>query len=218
MKRFIYLLTMCRSKKPVIKQYGVDFWNDFRTTSDKIFKDILPQIPNIGKSIFAVNYNYAPAYIAWYKAMRANGLDHTQADKMMWLMNERMITVVPKFLLHAVGKTYLNTFRKSAESHIERQKCGNCHECDWKIGYRNIDNNSFEIDIYECGFITLAKQFGAEEMLPGICKIDYLIHSLMGNGFKRTKTLGYGDECCDCHYELVGKCLWNPEENFAGKK
>ena len=42
--------------------------------------------------------------------------------------------------------------------------------------------------------------FHAEGMLPGICRMDYLFASRMKNGFERTKTLGDGDECCNCRY------------------
>ena len=52
----------------------------------------------------------------------------------------------------------------------------------------------------------MAKKYGVEGMLPGICSVDYMVSYYMGNGFSRTKTLGDGDECCNCHYELTGKC------------
>ena len=55
-------------------------------------------------------------------------------------------------------------------------------------------------------FERLAKKYGVEGMLPGICSVDIMISHYMGNGFSRTKTLGAGDECCNCHYELQGTC------------
>ena len=121
-------------------------------------------------------------------------------------MNEKMLLTVPKPLLHAVGKSYLNGFRKKAEQHLQRQNQPNFPENDWLITYRTLDDNSFEIDIHRCGFITIAKKYGVEGMLPGICSVDFMISHYMGNGFSRTKTLGAGDECCNCHYELQGTC------------
>ena len=136
MNRFIYYLTMFRSKRVIIQEYGKEFWCGFKDTSDKLFKLVLKDTPDIGKSVFSFNYEYAPSYVAWYKAMRKQGLSAEQADDLMWKMNEGM--------------------------------------------------------------------------LPGICNVDYMISYYMGNGFKRTKTLGYGDSCCDCHYELTGKCPIRP--------
>lgn len=218
MIKFIYYLTMSRSKKSIKKIYGDEFWNNFKRDSKEIFKEILPKTPKIGKSVFSFNYMYAPSYVAWHKAMLKNGLNYKQADELMWLMNEKMLTTVPKPLLHSVGKIYLNSFRKKAQKHIERQNKGLTHPYDWKIEYRNIDKNSFEIDIYECGYIKYAKDFNAETMLPGICRIDYLISNLMGNGFKRNQTLGDKCPCCNCHYELEGECKWSPEEGFEDRK
>jgi len=209
MKRLIYYLTMFRSRKIIMQEYGKEFWHRFQEKSDKLFKMVLKDTPDIGKSIFSFNYAYAPSYVAWYKAMREQGLSTKQADELMWKLNERMLLTVPKALLGMAGKAYLNSFRRKAEKHMERQKNG-LHPFDWEIQYRDIDKNSFEINITKCGFIAFAKKFGAEGMLPGICNVDYMISHYMGNGFKRTTTLGYGDSCCDCHYELVGECPIRP--------
>ncbi len=206
MQKFIYRLTMCRSKGYIQKQYGKSFWKSFREHSDAVFRQVAAELPDIGDSIFSFNYAYAPSYVAWYRSMRQLGLDAGQADDLMWKMNEKMLLSVPKPFLHMAGKSYLNSFRKKAKQHLQRQGKPGFSEYDWLIDYRDIDANSFEIDIRRCGFITVAKKYGVEGMLPGICSVDYLVSHYMGNGFSRTKTLGDGDECCNCHYELTGKC------------
>lgn len=206
MQKFIYRLTMCRSKGYIQKQYGKSFWKSFREHSDAVFRQVAAELPDIGDSIFSFNYAYAPSYVAWYRSMRQLGLDAGQADDLMWKMNEKMLLSVPKPFLHMAGKSYLNSFRKKAKQHLQRQGKPGFLEYDWLIDYRDIDANSFEIDIRRCGFITVAKKYGVEGMLPGICSVDYMVSHYMGNGFSRTKTLGDGDECCNCHYELTGKC------------
>ena len=206
MQKFIYRLTMCRSKGYIQKQYGKSFWKSFREHSDAVFRQVAAELPDIGDSIFSFNYAYAPSYVAWYRSMRQLGLDAGQADDLMWKMNEKMLLSVPKPFLHMAGKSYLNSFRKKAKQHLQRQGKPGFSEYDWLIDYRDIDANSFEIDIRRCGFITVAKKYGVEGMLPGICSVDYMVSHYMGNGFSRTKTLGDGDKCCNCHYELTGKC------------
>ena len=206
MQKFSYRLTMCRSKGYIQKQYGKSFWKSFREHSDAVFRQVAAELPDIGDSIFSFNYAYAPSYVAWYRSMRQLGLDAGQADDLMWKMNEKMLLSVPKPFLHMAGKSYLNSFRKKAKQHLQRQGKPGFSEYDWLIDYRDIDANSFEIDIRRCGFITVAKKYGVEGMLPGICSVDYMVSHYMGNGFSRTKTLGDGDECCNCHYELTGKC------------
>ena len=188
------------------EKYGKEFYLRFKRASDPVFKRVVKELPDIGSSIFSFNYAYAPSYVAWYQAMMQLGLSKEEADALMWKMNEKMLLSVPRPLLHMTGRAYLNSFRKKAAKHLERQKKGELSENDWIIDYRNIDQNSFEIDIKRCGFVTVAKKYGVEGMLPGICGVDYMISHYMGNGFQRTKVLGDGDECCNCHYELTGSC------------
>ena len=190
MQKFIYRLTMCRSKGYIQKQYGKSFWKSFREHSDAVFRQVAAELPDIGDSIFSFNYAYAPSYVAWYKSMRKLGLDREQADDLMWKMNEKMLLSVPQPFLHMAGKAYLNSFRKKAARHVERQKAGALHPNDWLIDYRNIDDNSFEIDIRRCGFVTVAEQYGVRDMLPGICGVDYMISEVgLGGVIDSTNTI-----------------------------
>lgn len=104
MMKFIYRLTMARSKKMIVQTYGKDFYIQFRNRSDSLFKSVLKETPDIGESIFSFNYAYVPSYVAWYKTMMELGLNQKQADELMWHMNEKMLLTVPKPLLHRGGK------------------------------------------------------------------------------------------------------------------
>lgn len=218
MYKIIYHLTMFRSKKVMIAQYGADFWLHFKKRSHELLEEILQKIPNIGKSIFSFNYKFAPAYIAWYKTFLELGIPQDEIIQNIWIMNEKMATTVPKIILHLTGKTYFKSFRKKANQHLLRQRENKLHPYDWQIAYRNVDANCFEIDIITCPIKNLAHEFDADGLLPGICRMDYLFANLMKNGFKRTKTLGDGDDCCNCHYEMKGSCEWAPEKGFVHRK
>lgn len=218
MYKLIYNFTMFRSKKELIAKYGPDFWLSFKKQSKELLNKILPSVPDIGKSIFSFNYKFAPSYIAWYKTFLELGISQKETDQNIWMMNEKMVTIIPKTFMHIIGKTYYNGFRKKANKHIERQNAKKLHPYDWKIEYRSIDANSFEVDIKHCAMKKLANDFAADGLLPGICRMDYLFASLMKNGFTRTKTLGDGDDCCNCHYEMTGSCEWAPEKGFEYRK
>jgi hypothetical protein len=218
MEKTIYALTMLRSRKTLIKKYGHEFWNSFKKLSTEKLNAILPVTPDIGKSIFSFNYQFGPAYIAWYKTFTEMGLQQQETWENLWLMNEKMVTTVPKFLLHLTGKSYINGFRKKAAVHVERQRRNELHPYDWRVTYREINYNTFELDITECGMKKLAHDFDADGLLPGICRMDHMFSHLMGNGFERTKTLGDGDDCCNCRYHLKGTCEWSPEKGFEGRR
>ena len=218
MTMLIYHITLVRSKSYITEKYGAQFWKEFRVLSKKQLLTILQNTPDIGKSVFSFNYKFGPPYIAWYKTYLDLGLEQEEAIQNIWKMNENLVPVIPRPLLHASGIAYMGSFRKKAKAHINRQESGNLHPYDWKIHFRDIDKNCFEIDITECALKKLAHDFDADGLLPGICRMDYLFSSHMGNGFSRTKTLGDGDDCCNCHYELKGTCEWAPEKGFENRR
>lgn len=218
MIKVIYSFMMIRSRKILINKYGKAFWNGFRIRSKEKLAEILPLMPDIGKSIFSFSYKFAPACIACYNTFLESGLSQQEAWENIWLMSEKLVTTIPKFLLHFVGKSYLNSFRRKVTIHVERQQRNKLHPYDWQVTYREISENTFELDITKCGIKKLAHDLNAEGLLPGICRLDYLLSHLMGNGFERTKTLGDGDECCNCRYHIEGSCEWSPEKGFEGRR
>lgn len=92
------------------------------------------------------------------------------------------------------------------------------HPFDWTIDYYEIDNDNFSIDIKRCGFIAYTKKYGGEKMLPGICQVDYMISHYMNVGFSRTKTIGAGENLCDCKYNMCGSCDWDIEKMLKERK
>ena len=218
MEKLIYRIAMYRSKKFLIERYSVEWFQKFSDESGRKMKEILPKVPNIGKSIFVLNYKFAPAYIAWYLTLEKMGISKEEITEIIWAINEKMMHIIPTFFLHRVGKTYFNSFRKKAAVHVKKQETTGVHPYDWQIQYRDVNDNCFEIDILACGIKKLAEDFHAEGMLPGICRMDYLFANMMQNGFERTKTLGDGDECCNCRYFLNGDCEWAPEKGFIDRK
>ena len=218
MEKIIYAFIMLRSRKVLIKKYGKEFWKSFKKLSKEKLVAILPLTPDIGKSIFLLNYQFGLVYIAWYKTFMELGLQQQETWETIWMMSEKMVTILPKFLRHLMGKSYINSFRKKAAAHVERQQKNELHPYDWQVIYREINSNTFELDITECGIKKLAHDFDADSLLPGICRMDYLLSHHMGNGFERTKTLGDGDDCCNCRYHIIGTCEWSPEKGFEGRR
>lgn len=68
--KFIYHLTMLRSRRMIREKYGSEFWKKYKSESAKLFRKVLKRTPDIGESVFSFNYAYAPSYVAWYKTMR----------------------------------------------------------------------------------------------------------------------------------------------------
>ncbi len=216
--RLIFKVGMARSKGTVKKRYSKEFQRSFYAASRKYFKAIAGKTPDIGKSLFAFNYAFGPAYIAWYKAACDLGLSKEDIEKILWLMNEKIITVIPGFARSAYGKQYLDAFRKKAPLHEKCMEAGAVHPYDYLIKFLPEDNTHFGINIERCGMRTLAADFDALGIFPAVCRVDYMIGAYLHSGFERTKTLGDGDECCNCRYTIGGVCEWAPEKGFGKRK
>ena len=218
MEKLIFRFAMCRNRQYLIDLFGAEWYMTFHNASDQRLREILPQVPDIGKSIFSFSYKLAPIYISWYLALEEMGIPADEIDHIIWGLNTRMVQGIPSFLMEIAGKMYLGGFRKHAEQHIRKQQTAERHSYDWKIKYEEINDHCFEIDILSCGIKKLAELFHAEGMLPGVCRMDYLFASVMHYGFERTNTLGDGDAYCDCRFCEDGTCEWSPEKGFINRK
>lgn len=217
--RLTFWLMTRASKKPFTAAYGVEFYRQFARLSRKELEKILPQLPEIGDSIFAFNYGYGPCYFAWYEALRQLQIEKDVALDWIWKINENFVRQFPKPVLHWFARNmYLGVFRKKAVKAEALGKAGKLPEFDWRVEYVNIDANTFGINIYECGMLKIADKFGYREMFPHICRMDYLFSHYFDNGFTRTATLADGDNCCNCVYQFPGLCEWAPEKGFITRK
>ena len=214
----IFHIGMMCSKKRIICSYGTSFFTEFQRKSRMALRKVLKKTPDIGKSIFSFNYQFTPAYIAWYRASGELKLTHEEAIGLLWMMNEQIMRAIPRILRPAIKTRYLNGFRRQAPLHQSRSEQGAVHPYDYKIAFRDIEKNTFEIDITQCGMIRLCRDFDALALFPAVCRMDYLFAHYLGHGFERTTTLGDGDRCCNCRYILDGSCEWAPEKGFGERR
>jgi hypothetical protein len=103
----IFLIGLKAAQKDIVKRHGQPLYKEFKAKAKREYRAILPQVPDIGDSIFKFNYAFTPAYIAWYKAFRAMGLDKACAVELIWKINESMLRLIPSWLLNATGQKYI---------------------------------------------------------------------------------------------------------------
>jgi len=217
--KFIFHIGIWAIRKSLRKEYGQEVYRNFVSEAKKQFKHIMSLTPDIGNSVFKFNFAFTPCYIAWYKAFLYLKMDNDTIIGWIWKIHENLLSSVPQGLLKWYGaKVYLGGFRKNAVKHEIRQTQKLLHDYDYKIKFKNIDDTTFEIKIYQCGMKKLCEENGATGLFPGVCRIDYLLSHYMGCGFFRTKTLSDGHEYCDCRYSMTGDCEWSPEKGFENRK
>lgn len=157
-------------------------------------------------------------FIAWYKSFLELGSSSEQANQWIWFSVENALKRIPNCLVPFAKKVYLGGMLKKAESHSRKSKSGQLPKFDWSIEYVKIDSNSFRLDTYECGIKKLCEKFDTRDMLPSLCRMDYLTAHYLKHSFIRDKTLGDGDNVCNNRFSLSGECEWAPEKGFEQRK
>ena len=125
MKTFIFHFAMARGRKALIIKYGKPFWFDFKRRSWAIFRELAPELPYLGRSLFSFNFQFAPAYTAWYRALTELGLSRDEAMEVIWLLNEPLVH--PAAVYAQGGQGQFSGFRIKAPAHELRQKRGDQH-------------------------------------------------------------------------------------------
>ena len=75
------------------------------------------------------------------------------------------------------------------------------HNTDLWESEQKHDKNSFDVTMKKCLWHTACVENDCEKLCHLFCDVDNVTYGgLKKLGFKRTKTLGYGEDCCDFHF------------------
>ena len=214
----ILKLTMWNSKRRIKKMYGKQFFQSFYNDSLSLIREIKPNVPDIGKSLFRFNYEFGICYVVWFKVLKKNNFNNEDIIKEIWELTSDFLHIIPQPIMKIGAQFYLRNWRNGAKRMVEKTNTEIINKYDYKIEFNIIDDNTFETIFTECAMKNLFQQFNTEELMPGVCRIDYLLANYMNIGFERTKTLGDGDEYCNCRHSFKGTCEWSPEKGFENRK
>lgn len=141
-----------------------------------LIQTILPRIA-LYKTLIDSNYSKEKAneYMKKYMLETIAAKKHTSMVKM---------EKVPGFY-SIYSKIFLKIMRKT----------------DLQKSTQNHDKNHFDVTINKCLWHTACVENGCEELCRLFCDVDDVTYGgLKKIGFTRTKTLGYGGDCCDFHF------------------
>ena len=72
---------------------------------------------------------------------------------------------------------------------------------DLQVSTQDSGKDYFDITITKCLWHTACVENGCSELCSLFCDVDDVTYGgLKKLGFSRTKTLGYGGDCCDFHF------------------
>ena len=171
---------------------GKELFNKQEIILDEIIKNIKDKSENQKKTLVQT---ILPR-IALYKAMLQN--DELPAEEVYKYMQKYMIDIVAKqkhlsmtkmekvpFFYFLYSNIFLRVVRKT-----------DLWESTQKHG-----KNYFDVTMKKCLWHTACVENNCAELCHLFCDVDNVTYGeLKKLGFSRSKTLGYGENCCDFHF------------------
>lgn len=181
-------------KKFLIEELDEDKGNELFNKQEIILKELIDNIKDKSKNQRKTLIDTILPRIALYKAMK-NELD-----------KEKVYEYMQKYMLNVVAK-------EKHTSTAKMEKIPGFYSIYSKVFLRVVKKTDlwestqekgkdyFNVTMHKCLWHTACKENGCEELCRLFCDVDNITYgNLKKLGFSRTKTLGYGNNCCDFHF------------------
>lgn len=205
----------------LIKKFDVNKISGVVNQMKSEYEKIIPEIPYIGgnKNPFTAFLVGGMSSFAMFQVLEKEGLSLREIGEFYYKLRDK-INTRRKENLEKIGKdpaqypfelTYVEFAKKLCESSRLRN-----YPDDWVGDYVEGEDDTFEwgFDFYECGIHKVLKRMDAERFVPLFCLSDFSEANILGFGFSRTQTIGFGAPICDHRYVKSYKTPkgWPPDK------
>ena len=177
------------------EKFGNDKGKNLFNKQEIILNELIKNIKDKSENQMKVLVQTILPRIALYKVLAKDGFSEEDAYKYMQkYMIDKVATkkhsstakmeIIPGFY-----SIYSNIFLK-----IMRRT-------DLQESVQNYGKDYFDVTIKKCLWHTACVENGCEKLCRLFCDVDDVTYGgIRKIGFTRTKTLGYGGDCCDFHF------------------
>lgn len=176
-------------------EFGNEMGSKLYENQEKILQTIIANTKNKSQNQMKTLTQTILPRIALYKAMAEEGMKE-----------EEIYPHMQKYMLDIVGK-------EKHLSMVKMEKIPGFYFLYSKIFLRVVRHtdlweseqkqtkNSFDVTMKKCLWHTACQENGCPKLCCLFCDVDNITYgNLKKLGLSRTKTLGYGNDCCDFHF------------------
>lgn len=177
------------------EEFGEDEVKELFNDQEEILNKIIENIKGKSENQTETLVQTILPRIALYKAMLSKDLP-----------KEEVYQHMQKYMIDIVGK-------QKHSSMVKMEKIPGFYSIYSKVFLKVVsktdlweseqkcDKNSFDVTMKKCLWHTACVENNCKDLCHLFCDVDNITYgNLKKLGFSRTKTLGYGNECCDFHF------------------
>ena len=177
------------------EKFGNDKGKNLFNKQEIILNELIKNIKDKSENQMKVLVQTILPRIALYKVLAKDGFSEEDAYK---YMQKYMIDKVAKKKHSSTAKMEIIPGFYSIYSNIFLKIM---RRTDLQESVQNYGKDYFDVTINKCLWHTACVENGCEKLCRLFCDVDDVTYGgLRKIGFTRTKTLGYGGDCCDFHF------------------
>lgn len=182
-------------RKFLIEEFGKDKGAALYSEQDKLLETLVKNTVNKSENQMKTLTQTILPRIALYKTLSK---DDFSQEAVYEYMRKYMIDKIAakKHLSTAKMELVPGFYRIYSSIFLKIMRTTDLQESEQVCG-----NDYYDVTIKKCLWHTACVENGCENLCRLFCDVDNVTYGGLGKiGFTRTKTLGYGGDCCDFHF------------------
>ncbi len=163
------------------------------------YREIIGRLPEFEK---ADRFRMNIVNCAMFSAFVLNLPEKPDPEKAAAYYRESMMTGPMKWFCRWSGRKKFTPSDLEGMKRTAELRAADRNPYSWNMDYLPYrDGSGYEARFTKCGICTLMKELGIYDLVPAMCRLDYIMSEAGGTSvFVREHTLASGGPYCDCGY------------------